>query len=107
MSNGLLNKIVATGSLEQVAEIPANVKFASVHIRAANPNANVASLTIFATTSVTPSAGDLIEPGAQIPSQGRYSDECGIMSPGEKIFVNTAAGVVVRVEIISEPADEV
>lgn len=104
--SGLLNKLVTNGSVQLAGTVPSNVEYAAVHVRAANPNEVDAALTVWVSLSETPAQVDLIEPNAIIPPAGRYADECGVLGPGEKIFVQAPAGVVVRIEYIHEEAQE-
>lgn len=100
--SGLLAKVVTDGTTQLVTTVP-DVEFAVVSITVINATAQEAELAIYATTGPTPSLVDTLEHSVFIPANGgRYVMSCSTMSPGEKIFVKSSPGLVVRIEAVDE-----
>ncbi len=100
--SGLLNKLITNGAVQEAGTIPGTT-YSSVNIRIANPLAQQQVVKIWATTAATPGNIDLLEPGLVIPPNGgRFEQSCLIMSANEKIFVEAAAGLIVRIETVDE-----
>lgn len=100
--SGLLNKIVADGSVQLAATVPVGISFAALNILAANDNAADATLRIYIGTGLSPDPADLVEPNVVISGKGRYEDSVRVASPGENVFIQATAGVVVRIESVVE-----
>lgn len=100
--SGLLNKIIADGTVQLAATVPAGIAFAALNILAANDTSSDATVRIWITLDPTPNQVDLVEPGVVVASKGRYEDSVRIASPSENVFIQATAGVVVRVENVVE-----
>lgn len=100
--SGLINKLVTDGSVQILGQVP-ECPFASVHIQAVNPTASDLGITLWAGVGASPNPVDLLEYDVPVPANGgRYSNDCVIMSAGEKIFVKAPAGLVVRLSSVDE-----
>lgn len=102
--SGLLNKAVATGEIQEVGVIPgSNGAYAMLNILAVNRQGTEAPLEIWLSSNATPADVDLVEPGARIPSSGGSYEMVGrVVSAGERVFIRSLSGVVVRLETIEE-----
>lgn len=100
--SGLLNKIIADGTIQLAATVPTGISFTALNILAANDTASDVTLRIWIGVGTTPNPVDLVEPGVIIASKGRYEDNVRVASPSENVFIQATAGVVVRVENVAE-----
>lgn len=102
--SGLLNKVLTTGDVMHVATVPqGDVKYSLVNVLIINPSSEPAEAKLYATDQLNPSLVDLMDHRVVLVANGgRAEYSCGTMSPGEKIFVEAPAGLVVRVTSIDE-----
>lgn len=102
--SGLINKAITTGEVMHVATIPqGEVKYSLANVLIINPTNSPVECKLYATDQLNPSLVDLIEHRVVLVANGgRAEYSCGTMSPGEKIFIEAPAGLVVRVTSIDE-----
>lgn len=102
--SGLLNKVLTTGEVMHIATVPSGeVKYSLVNVLVINPTGQPAEGRLFATDQLNPTLVDLLDHRVQLVANGgRVEYSCGTMSPGEKLFIEAPAGLVVRVTSIDE-----
>ena len=102
--SGLLNKVLTTGELMHIATVPeGDVKYSLVNVLVINPTAAPIEAKLYATNQMNPTLVDLLDHRVVLVANGgRAEYSCGTMSPGEKIFIEAPAGLVVRVTSIDE-----
>lgn len=101
MSNGLLAKAaLVAGVPSEVYQITASVQFATASIYVLNTNASIATVDVWFSTSASPSAGDKVVSQTQVPAAGgELVLDCRLLSPGERIFVQSnVSSCFVRIE---------
>lgn len=106
MANGNLGKILTQANVAVIAyECPiSGVDFATVNINCANETGALARAKISISTSNAPAAIDTIDPMVEIPVDGTFERNYGLMSPGEKIFITSDMdGIAVRVYGLEKP----
>lgn len=99
--SGLLNKVIATGAIQEVAEVP-GTGYAAINVLLRNRTASAADALIWIGTGATPSDVDEVDEIDDLPAKGGYEMTARVCSGGEKVFVRATAGVVIRVEFIEE-----
>lgn len=103
--SGLINKVITNGSVIEVGRIPeGDNKYSSVNILVINPK-NDADVNVraYATFQDSPTLVDTIDYRAVLVREGgRVNLSCEIMSPGERIFIDAPAGLVVRLTSVDE-----
>ena len=100
MPNGLLGKGTSVANTDLVVyTAPSGCQYSTVNLLIVNTNGEIASIKVGITLAETPGIADYIEYNAQIPANGGILERtCLILSPNEKIIVNsTVANVTVRV----------
>lgn len=102
--SGLLNKVITTGELMHIATVPeGDVKYSLVNVLVINPTNAAIEGRLYATFQNVPSLVDELDHRVVLVANGgRAEYSCGTMSPGEKIFIEAPAGLVVRVTSIDE-----
>jgi hypothetical protein len=100
--SGLKNKLISDGTVQLLGTVSDSVLFSLTTVRAVNPTASVKEITIWVTTSPTPSDIDLVEAPTSLTPKGRYEQNNLQLSPGEKVFVYAPVGVVFRMETVDE-----
>lgn len=101
--SGLLNKLITNGSVQKVATVP-TIQFGSMNVRVVNPtNADQPIKLWLSADATAPSQADLIEHRAVVPANGgRYMDTGLIVSASETLYIQAAADLVVRAELVEE-----
>lgn len=91
MANGILGKAMSqANSNVTVYTVPGNAQFATVNINLCNQAGASATAKIAITTSASPAAADYIDNGSIIPASGGILERtCLVLSPGEKVIVET------------------
>ena len=101
--SGKLSNLVTDGSTQLAGVIPGS-KFSSLNIRVCNPTGLEQTVQVYLTdnSKTAPALADLVEPGAVVPVNGTLALTCEVASAGEKVWIKTAAGLVVRLSTIDE-----
>lgn len=103
--SGLLNKVLTNGTTQEIGVIPgsSNGAYSMLNVVVSNPTSQEVKLEIWLTFNDEPTMVDYIEPGAMIPANGGGYEAVGrIASAGERLFVRTQEGLVVRAETIED-----
>lgn len=102
--SGLLNKAITNGTVQEIAMVPATIVRSLLDITIINPTEGDApGIMIWATFNNVPVQVDLLDFGANlVAAGGKLVLENVNCAPGEKIFVQAPAGMVVRVTSIDE-----
>ncbi len=102
--SGLLNKVITNGEVMHIGTVPeGDVKYSLVNVLVINPTNAPIEGRLYATNQLNPSLVDLIDHRVVLVANGgRAEYSCGTMSPGEKLFIEAPAGLVVRVTSIDE-----
>ena len=99
MSNGLFSKQVLTPDTNTVVyTAPTTINHVEIVLNVLNPTADEATLNVALYSDPAVANEDYIEKGVKIPINGGvYKDDRLILSPGEKLMVNSNRACVVRV----------
>lgn len=99
MANGLFSKQVLTPDSNTVVYTAPNViDHVEIILNILNPTAEEATLNVAIYSDPSVENEDYVEKGVKIPINGGvYKDDRLIISPGEKLMVNSNKACVVRV----------
>lgn len=102
--SGLLNKAITNGTVQEIAMVPATIVRSLLDITIINPTESDApGVMVWATFNNAPVQVDLLDFGANLVSAGgKLVLENVNCTPGEKIFVQAPAGMVVRITSVDE-----
>lgn len=95
----VISKVLGNGVKQLAITVPDTFPWGSMNLVAANQNPVAAAIEIHITTDTAPAAVDCVEPGAVIPSKGRYELSCRLVQAGEKVYVTVPENVAVRIEV--------